>query len=909
MFALKKYTFIFLVSGIAAIFLVQSAGAAPPIPGTYDPDTMIFYETGLKVPVHYDSPGPMREPEAYRGVWYFPVIFIETPDFAHTYSVEEWSEQLFTIGTHSTGSMRDYYREISYDQFDIDGIAVGWIMADHDYSYYHQNNYGFGGGAAEMAQEAVIKAEALFNPDWSQFDNDGDGKVDGVVIIHMGPGGEGGNPNQIWSHVSSFDPVEFDGVTISRYSIQPETRGSGLMETIGTLCHEHGHILGLPDLYDINYTNKPTPVGVYCLMASGSSGGNPMGSRPAHPSGWCKSALGWVTPTVITEPGNFTINAIQTHTTQNSYRIDIPDSDEYFLLANRWMDAPLQFEGIPKRFLGGLLIYHVDDSITGSNDGNNEFWRVVIEDAGADTPRDLADAGFSAATSTEFGRFTNPNTSGNRHPSGLTVRNVSTRGEQMSFSVDFEPVLMLKNYSIQPLGNKRFSLSITLENITTIQTDNLELIIATAAQNVTFESGVATLGTIGPNKTATSSPFIFRTTDDVTSFESFTVKAQSSTYEGDNISFTIPVNPARILLVDDDHTKGMDYNIEVLWKEGLDLTPIDYQVWKVWNQGLPFITMIQLYDLVIWCDGILQQATPRAGQSLDLIAEYLDKGGDMIWSSHEFLYSQYGYPAYTETKPGDFAREYLRILELEQDEFFYEGFGVQGTITQGMHLRLEDVYSVDPDAYTPSDYNWWPDEFITDDTCIPILTAGDRNFPPGAPDDWKTEESMLQNATCAMLHQGQYRLMFMSVGLHGISLDPADHPNTRQEFLNRIFAWFGITDHSPGLDIDVNSPMFEAGDTCHVTCKIVNPGPSIDLQLYIAMEAYGLWLFGPAWNETVNHYPLSIPAGDQTMIDVFPPFAWPSGAGSGTVTFWSVMLNAANGQMVGNYDFTPFNWQ
>ena len=900
-----------------AIFLVASlpVSAAPPIPGTYDPETMTFYESGQRVPLNYDEPGPLRAPEAYRGVWNFPVLFVETPDFAHTYEVSEWSQQLFTIDTITPGSMRDYYREISYGDFDIDGIALGWIMLDHPYEYYHENNYGFDGGAAEMAREAVMKAEAIYNPDWSQFDNDGDGAVDGVLVIHMGQGGEGGSTNQIWSHVSSFTALNYDGVTISRYSIQPEIRFGGEMETIGTICHEHGHILGLPDLYDTAYSTKPSPVSKYCLMADGSSGGNPYGSKPSHLCGWGKAQLGWITPTVITQPGNWTIGAIQTHATNNSYIIDIPDSLEYFFIENRWMDAVLKFEGLPARFEGGFLIYHVDDTNTWSNDGTKPFWHVMIEDATPGDNHDLADGGFSADVNPTFGRTTDPNSAGNYHPSGITINNISAKGETMSFSTSFEPVLMLKDYFIQPLGNDRYSLAVTLENITDFAASNLEMIIATAAPNVTFETSLVQLGTIPAHQQGTSGNFIFRTTDDVTSFAAFTVKARSTGYEGDNITFTIPVNPARVLIVDEDNTKAVQGTVDLFWTEALDLTAIDYQVWSVWTNNIPFSSMLKLYDVVIWCDGISTNSTPKAGGSLDVIKEFLDSGGDLIWSSHEFLYSQYKYPNdndYVVTKAGEFTHDYLHILTLEQDEYIYSATGVAGTITGDMNLQFTDVFSDDPTGQT-GDYNWWPDEFTTDGTCIPILTAGNHWFPPGSDPEWQEdalpENNMLQNATCAMLHQGQYRLMFMSVPLHGLPTDAGQHPNTRQEFLTRILGWFGLTENNPGLDIDVNTPMLEAGDTCHLTLKIGNPGPAIDLQLFIALEAYGQWLFGPSWSEAVNYYPTSMPAGDRIMMDVFPPFAWPSGAGAGTVNFWTVALNAANGQMVGNYDFTPLSWQ
>ncbi|MBN1297599.1 M6 family metalloprotease domain-containing protein [bacterium] len=902
---------------LTVFLLLNAAEAAPPIPGTYNPETLTFYATGERIPLFYDEPGPMREKSAYRGVWNFPVIFIETPDVAHTYSVSDWAQQLFTLNIFTTGSMRDYYREISYQNFDIDGITLGWIMADYNYEHYHQNNYGFDGGAAEMAREAVMKAETQFNPDWSQFDNDGDGKVDGVLVIHMGAGGEGGTANQIWSHVSSFPKLEYDGVEISKYSIQPETRTNGDMETIGTICHEHGHILGLPDLYDINYTGKPDPVGRYCLMASGSSGGNPMGCKPAHMSAWCKAQLGWITPTVIEQAGTYTIDAVQVYPNQNSYILEIKDSNEYFLLANRWMDAPLKFEGLPTRFVGGLMVYHVDETFSWSNDGRTDYWHVVLEDATPGDNHDLANGGFGAGVNSEFGRFTDPNSDGNLHPSGVSVYNISAQGEHMSFSVRFSPVFQLRDYSLRSLGGNQFALYVTIENIAHVPSEDLMLTASTSASNVSFVNSEVDVGSfLGYEKKIVTAPFIFETTSSDSGFAEFTITASGSTFQGKAIPFDIPVNPARILIVDDDATKGADGNLEQYWIEGLGSLGITHQLWSVWDDGFPMNGMLDTYDLVIWCDGDSTNAVPkRDGNGLELIEEYLDRGGDMIWSSHEFLFAEYGMPLdqdHIVTEPGDFAREYLHILELEHDEYFYHAYGVPGTLTEGMTLELIDVLSTDPTGATSGGYNWWPDEFITDNTCIPILTAGNHEWPYSTtpPDYWTEDqqENILTNATCAMLYQGQHRIMFMSAPLHGITTDPAASPNTRQQFLNKILKWFGVTLTTPGLDIDVNDPMIAAGETCHVTLKVSNPDSARSVNVFIAMEAYGLWLFGPTWTETANYYPMNLQAGDSMVVDVFPAFPWPSGVGSGTVTMWTVMLDSGSGMMLGNYDFTPLSW-
>jgi len=893
------------------------AGAVPPLPGTYDPETLTFYETGEKIPLFYDEPGPLREPEAYRGVWNFPVVFIETQDVSHTFPVSDWEAQLFTVGTHPTGSMRDFYREISYGKFDIDGMAAGWVMADYDYEHYHQNNYGFNGGAAELAREAVMKVEAQFNPDWSQFDNDHDGKVDGVVVIHMGSGGEGGGQqDKIWSHVSSFDALHYDGVTISKYSIQPEIRANGELETIGTICHEHGHVLGLPDLYDINYTTKPAPIGKYCLMAEGSSGGNPRGSIPGHMSAWCRSQVGWITPTEITSAGTYTIDDVHTHSTNCSYSISIPESKESFFITNRWMDADIHFAGLPARFKGGLLIYHVDDNYSFSNDGRNDFWHVIIEDGTPGDNYDLANAGFGAPDPDSFGRFTDPNTDGNYHASGITISNISAMAESMTFDVAFSPVILLRDYNLIPLGGNRFSLSVTVENVTDYPADNLNLNVATTAGNVSFTTDQVVLGSLaGHEKTTQSTPFVFETTDDISDFATFTIVASGPSFQGKDIPFTIPVNPARILLVDDDHTKGADADLDQYWQEGLDQTGISYQVWTTWKNEYPWTGMLNVFDLVIWCDGKGTSAVPKADGALAIIEDYLDSGGDLLWSSQEFLFAQYGMGPDDQdhilTEEGDFAREYLHILELEHDEYFYHATGVAGTITDGMNLELIDVVSEDPTGETGTFY-WWPDEFVTDGSCIPILKAGNHEWPYAndAPESWTDDQAdnALINETCAMLYQGQHRIMFMSASFHGITTNSAASPNTRQEFLSRVLAWFGITPSEPGLDIDVNSPMLLAGDPCHVTLKLFNPGAARSVNTFIAMEVYGQWLFGPGWTEDVTPYPMDLLASNTMTVDVFPVFDWPAGVGAGTITMWSVMVDADTGAMLGNYDFTPLSW-
>jgi immune inhibitor A len=117
-------------------------------------------------------------------------------------------QDLLSVGTRPGGSFRDYYREVSRGQFDVDGIVTRWYTADSLYSYYvnHQQGRGsFPHNSQGMVANAVDLADA--DVDFSQFDGNGgpggtpDGFVDGLFVIHAGPGAEETDSHEdMWSH-------------------------------------------------------------------------------------------------------------------------------------------------------------------------------------------------------------------------------------------------------------------------------------------------------------------------------------------------------------------------------------------------------------------------------------------------------------------------------------------------------------------------------------------------------------------------------------------------------------------------------------------------------------------------------------------------------------------------------------
>ena len=151
------------------------------------------------------------------------------------------------------GSVRDYYRLNSSKIFDPEFTVVGPVTLPGDMAYYGANNdSGNDVNPRKMISDACERAARLV--DFSQFDNDGDGFVDGIFVIYAGYSeSEHGGANTIWPHKSYLTvPMSFGGVKVYLYACSSELRGySGAnMSGMGTFCHEYGHVLGLPDMYD-----------------------------------------------------------------------------------------------------------------------------------------------------------------------------------------------------------------------------------------------------------------------------------------------------------------------------------------------------------------------------------------------------------------------------------------------------------------------------------------------------------------------------------------------------------------------------------------------------------------------------------------------------------------------------------
>ncbi len=324
----------------------------------------------MKTPLHKGfvrSFGPAKTPS---GDYNALVILTQFSDKASQTAASSFDNLLFQS---TNGTLRDYYEKVSYGTLHITTITVNlpssmnWQTAPQPYSYYVNGMNGFG-TYPQNAQKLVEDMVNLVDPlvDFSQYDNNGDGYVDALFIVHTGPGAEyTGSSNDIWSHSwSTYTPQYLDGVYISNYSMEPEYWLTPGDMTVGVYAHEMGHAaFGLPDLYD--YDGSSEGLGMWSLMASGSwNGATYMGEMPTSPDAFCHVQMGFITPTVIADnTASVSISDAESNPAVFLLSKDGAPSSEYFLVENR---QPISYDKyLPS---DGINIFHVDESVMTGND-------------------------------------------------------------------------------------------------------------------------------------------------------------------------------------------------------------------------------------------------------------------------------------------------------------------------------------------------------------------------------------------------------------------------------------------------------------------------------------------------------------------------------------------------------------
>lgn len=291
--------------------------------------------------------------------------------FEHFFNEEGYLDDI------NQGSVRDYFLDASYGQFDFSFDVIGPVTMSEQLYYYGRNNEnGDDQHPAIMVREAIEMIDD--EVDFSQYDWDGDGEVEQIFIIHSGYDEAQSRMNDdIWSHAWTLSeaieegdgdgPIVVDGVVIDSYATSSELRNSlnTYISGIGTACHEFSHCFGLPDFYDTDGRNFG--MNSWSLMDYGEYNGN--GGTPVGFTSYERMFCGWLIPTELTYPIQITNMPALTSEPVAYILRNSGKSDEYYLLENR------QKESWDKYIGGhGMLVLHVDyDSLAWAENAVNVF--------------------------------------------------------------------------------------------------------------------------------------------------------------------------------------------------------------------------------------------------------------------------------------------------------------------------------------------------------------------------------------------------------------------------------------------------------------------------------------------------------------------------------------------------------
>ena len=292
-------------------------------------------------------------------------LLVQFNDTEFTYGKEDFIRLLNQEGYNQTGSAKDYYEdqfgenwEFSFDVSEI--ITLPWPVSHYGMNDDDKQDIR----PWEMVKDACVAADN--DIDFSQYDQDDDGKVDNVYIFYAGlsESEHTDQPDLIWPHqyyIYSGTPginLVLDGKRIDRYACSAEITGTRSLTGIGSFCHEYGHTFGLMDLYDTDYDKKGGWAAGTWRSTSLMDGGNYNNDSATPPNFNCieREMLGLSNPIILEEGNSYMIDPI--HRNGLCFRLNTDTEGEYYLFECR------SNEGWDKYIGGrGMLVYHIDKNL------------------------------------------------------------------------------------------------------------------------------------------------------------------------------------------------------------------------------------------------------------------------------------------------------------------------------------------------------------------------------------------------------------------------------------------------------------------------------------------------------------------------------------------------------------------
>ncbi len=297
-----------------------------------------------------------------------PVLLVQFTDKMPT-QTQATVNQAFNSASYLNGSgisISQYYSKQSYGQLNVIFDVYDWVTMPQTFAYYSSSNV--------TVFNLVIDAYATLGAsiDFTQYDNNQDGRIDGAVIVY--PDRARNIPYGIWPQariLKQYDSNAVDGKYLGNTALVPSLGryGSAFEVVIGT--HEFAHVLGLPDLYSNGSSGQigNGPMNEMTMMIFSTSSTTAR-NKPINLDAWSRYFLGWINPIEVNtdSPKVFDLRCVNYYPDVVKMRNDSMGEREFFLVENRQRNLSDSANLDNAMFSsastsdGGLAIYHVDEA-------------------------------------------------------------------------------------------------------------------------------------------------------------------------------------------------------------------------------------------------------------------------------------------------------------------------------------------------------------------------------------------------------------------------------------------------------------------------------------------------------------------------------------------------------------------
>jgi M6 family metalloprotease-like protein len=326
---------------------------------------------------HQDSQVP------HSGVAKIPILLVEYTDIKFKDSDPKSTFEQFFAGTEGV-SAHQYFYEMSQGQYDPQFDVYGPYTLSKNRKYYGGSDYyGNDEKPGQMVKEAVQLANS--EVDFSQYDNDGDGNCDVMIVLYAGVGqASSGVTSAVWPcqwtlSDSGAGAITCDGVTINDFAVFNELNGSNSskIDGIGTFCHEFSHCLGLPDFYETTYSHGYYGMNEWSLLDYGCY--NNDGYTPVGYTAYEKAFMGWLNLTEGVSNTQYTLPVLNNADDPQNFAVVLvnsKDQNEYFIFESRDQQGWDQYMSDK-----GMLITHVTYNASAWNNNtvnNSSLQRMTV---------------------------------------------------------------------------------------------------------------------------------------------------------------------------------------------------------------------------------------------------------------------------------------------------------------------------------------------------------------------------------------------------------------------------------------------------------------------------------------------------------------------------------------------------